>query len=93
MADRWNNYRLSKLEHDEAEIGDAMNASHLLSVAVAKNPTDSVTPHRPKPVVDSVPGTIIALFFGSSLMFFPAIRRINYSLCPGHRSDRQSVAL
>lgn len=79
VADLENNYQLYTQKRDEAEIADAMNANRLLNVAVAQNPTYSVTPYRPKPVVDTVLGTFTALFFASFLVFFAEIGRNTFA--------------
>ncbi len=79
VADLQNNYQLYTQKRDEAQIADAMNASRLLNVAVAQNPTFSVIPYRPKPLVDTVLGTFTALFFASFLVFFAEIGRNTFA--------------
>lgn len=79
VADLQNNYQLYTQKRDEAEIADGMNASRLLNVAVAQNPTYNVVPYRPKPLLDSVLGTFTALFFASFLVFFAEVGRNTFA--------------
>ena len=79
VADLQNNYQLYTQKRDEAQIADSMNANRLLNVAVAQSPTYSVTPYRPKPLVDTVLGTFTALFFASFLVFFAEIGRNTFA--------------
>ncbi|MGB7264118.1 MAG: Wzz/FepE/Etk N-terminal domain-containing protein [Terracidiphilus sp.] len=79
VADLQNNYQLYTQKRDEATIADAMNASRLLNVAVAQNPTYSLTPYRPKPLLDTVLGTFTAVFFATFLVFFAEIGRNTFS--------------
>jgi uncharacterized protein involved in exopolysaccharide biosynthesis len=81
VADLQNNYQLYAQKRDEAQIADQMNANRLLNVAVAQNPTYSVTPYRSKPVADIVMGTFTAVFFASFLVFFAEIGRNTFA-CP-----------
>src|SRR6185503_2852972 len=51
VTDLQSNFQLYTQKRDEAQIADAMNQNRLLNVAVAQNPTFSILPYRPKPVV------------------------------------------
>jgi uncharacterized protein involved in exopolysaccharide biosynthesis len=79
VADLQNNYQLYVEKRDEAQIADEMNANRLLNVAVLQNPTFSVTPYSPKPVIDAVLGTFTAMFFASFLVFFAEIGRNTFA--------------
>lgn len=79
VTDLQNNYQLYTQKRDEAQIADEMNANRLLNVAVAQNPTFSVVPYRPKPLVDSVLGALTALFFAGFLVFLAEIGRNTYA--------------
>jgi uncharacterized protein involved in exopolysaccharide biosynthesis len=75
VADLENNYQLYTQKSDEARMSDAMNENRLLNVAVQQNPTYSVVPYRPKPVVDTVLGGFTAIFLASFLVFFAEVGR------------------
>lgn len=79
VADLQNNYQLYVQKRDEAQIADEMNANRLLNVAVLQNPTFSIIPYSPKPVVDAVLGTFTAMFFASFLVFFAEIGRNTFA--------------
>lgn len=79
VTDLENNYQLYVQKRDEAQIADQMNANRLLNVAVAQNPTFSVSPSRPEPLVDAVLGTFTAMFFASFLIFFAEIGRNTFA--------------
>lgn len=79
VADLQNNYQLYVQKRDEAQIAAQMNANRLLNVAVVQNPSFSVTPYRPKPLVDALLGAFTAIFFGSFLIFVAEIGRNTYS--------------
>jgi uncharacterized protein involved in exopolysaccharide biosynthesis len=64
------NYQLYAQKRDEAQMADAMDADKLLNVAVAQAPTFSITPFRPKPVVNLVLGSFTAMFLASFIVFF-----------------------
>lgn len=70
VTDLQNNYQLYTQKRDEAQIADAMNESRLLNVAVAQNPTFSITPFRPKPLITLVLGSFTAVFLASFMIFF-----------------------
>lgn len=70
-----NEYQLSTQKRDEAEMSNAMDIDRLLNVAVAQAPTFSVTPYRPKPVVDLVLGGFTSLFLATFLVFFAEMGR------------------
>jgi polysaccharide biosynthesis protein PslE len=75
VTDLENNYQLYTQKRDEAEMADAMNENRLLNVAVQQNPTYSVVPFRPKPVVDTVLGGFTAIFLASFMVFFAEVGR------------------
>ncbi len=75
VTDLDNNYQLYKQKSDEAAMADEMNENRLLNVAVQQNPTYSVVPFRPKPVVDTVLGGFTAIFLASFMVFFAEIGR------------------
>lgn len=79
VADLQNNYQLYTEKSDETKIADEMNANRLLDVAVAQSPTFSVTPYRPKPLVDLVLGSFTAIFFACFLVFFAEIGRNTFA--------------
>lgn len=70
-----NNYQLYAQKRDEAQMADAMDADKLLNVAVAQTPTFSITPFRPKPVIDLILGSFTAMFLASFLVFFAEMGR------------------
>ena len=75
VSDLENNYQLYTQKRDEAEMGDAMNESRLLNVAVQENPTYSVTPFRPKTLVDAVLGGFTAIFLACFIVFVAEVGR------------------
>ena len=75
VTDMENNYQLYTQKRDEAQMADAMNENRLLNVAVQQNPTFSVIPFRPKPVVDMVLGGFTAIFLASFMVFFAEVGR------------------
>lgn len=79
VTDLQNNYQLYTQKRDEAQIADQMNANRLLNVAVAQNPTFSVIPYRPKPLIDSVLGTFTAIFVAGFLVFLAEIGRDTFA--------------
>lgn len=79
VTDLENNYQLYTQKRDEAEIADAMNANRLLNVAVAQDPTFSVMPYSPKPLLDTVLGGFTAVFFASFLVFFVEMGRNTFA--------------
>lgn len=79
VADLESNYQLYAQKRDAAEIADAMNANRLLNVAVAQNPTYSVIPSHPKPLLDLVLGAFTAVFFATFLVFFAEIGRNTFA--------------
>jgi|SwirhisoilCB1_FD_contig_51_3921978_length_1931_multi_2_in_0_out_0_2 uncharacterized protein involved in exopolysaccharide biosynthesis len=82
VTDLQSNFQLYTQKRDEAQIADAMNQNRLLNVAVAQNPTFSILPYRPKPVVDIVLGTFTALFIASFLVFFAEMGRSTFASAP-----------
>ncbi len=75
VTDLDNNYQLYTQKRDEARMADAMNENRLLNVAVEQSPTFSVTPYRPKPIVDLALGGFTAMFLASFLVFFAEMGR------------------
>ena len=75
VTDLESNYQLYTQKTDEAQMADAMNENRLLNVAVQQNPTYSVVPFRPKPVVDAVLGGFTAIFLASFMVFFAEVGR------------------
>ncbi len=75
VSELQNNYQIFSQKRDEAAVSNAMDADRLLNVAVAQSPTFSVTPYRPKPVVDSVLGGFTAVFLSCFLVFFAEMGR------------------
>jgi hypothetical protein len=75
VTDLENNYQLYTQKRDEAQMADAMNENRLLNVAVQQNPTYSVVPFRPKPVVDTILGGFTAIFLASFMVFFAEVGR------------------
>jgi uncharacterized protein involved in exopolysaccharide biosynthesis len=63
------NYQLYAQKRDEAKMTDAMDAHQLLNVAVAEEPTFSMSPARPRPVTDGILTLITALFMASFAVF------------------------
>lgn len=75
VTDLQNNYQLYAQKRDEAQIADAMNENRLLNVAVEQNPTFSIMPYRPNPVVNLVLGGFTAVFLASFMVFFAEMGR------------------
>jgi uncharacterized protein involved in exopolysaccharide biosynthesis len=75
VADLENNYQLYTQKSDEARMADAMNENRLLNVAVQQYPTFSITPYRPKPLVDTAIGAFTAIFLASFMVFFVEVGR------------------
>jgi len=75
VAELENNYQLYTQKRDEAQMADAMDANKLLNVAVAQAPTFSVTPFRPKPILNMLLGGFTALFLASFMVFFAEMGR------------------
>ena len=75
VTDLENNYQLYKQKSDQAAMADAMNENRLLNVAVQQNPTYSVVPFRPRPLVDAILGGFTAAFLASFMVFFAEVGR------------------
>ena len=58
------NYQLYVQKHDAAVISEAMNNSGLINIGVAQSPTFSLTPVRPRPLIDTILGIITSLLLG-----------------------------
>jgi uncharacterized protein involved in exopolysaccharide biosynthesis len=55
------NYQLYMQKRDAARISEAMNEQGLINIGVAQSPTFSLSPVRPRPLIDSVLGVFTAL--------------------------------
>ena len=75
VTDLETNYQLYTQKRDEAMMADSMNENRLLNVAIEQTPTFSVTPYRPKPLVDLALGTFTAMFLASFMVFFAEMGR------------------
>ncbi|HEY1648167.1 MAG TPA: Wzz/FepE/Etk N-terminal domain-containing protein [Terracidiphilus sp.] len=75
VTDLENNYQLYTQKRDEARIADQMNANRLLNVAVAQSPTFSISPFRPRPMVDMALGGFTAVILASFVVFFAEMGR------------------
>lgn len=75
VTDLENDYQLYTQKRDEAKMADAMNENRLLNVAVQQNPTFSVIPFRPKPLLDMILGGFTAVFLACFFVFFAEIGR------------------
>jgi capsular polysaccharide biosynthesis protein len=56
------NYQIYTQKRDESLMRDAMDQHQLLNVAVAEEPTYSITPARPQPLTDGVLTILTAIF-------------------------------
>jgi uncharacterized protein involved in exopolysaccharide biosynthesis len=79
VTDLESNYQLYTQKRDEALMADAMNEDRLLNVAIQQNPTYSVIPFRPRPVVDIVLGGFTAVFLASFMVFFAEMGRDTFA--------------
>jgi hypothetical protein len=70
-------------------MADAMNENRLLNVAVEQSPTFSLSPYRPKPIVDLALGGFTAMFLASFLVFFAEMGR--GTIATGVEIERMSV--
>ena len=52
-----------------------MNENRLLNVAVQQYPTFSITPYRPKPLLDLAIGVFTAIFLACFMVFFVEVGR------------------
>lgn len=62
VAELESDYRLYLQKRDTATISEAMNENGFINIAVAQSPSFSLSPVRPRPLVDSVLGFITSLF-------------------------------
>jgi uncharacterized protein involved in exopolysaccharide biosynthesis len=69
VAELESNYQLYAQKRDEARMTDAMDEHQLLNVAVAEDPTFTMTPARPRPVSDGILTIITALFMAAFAVF------------------------
>jgi uncharacterized protein involved in exopolysaccharide biosynthesis len=75
VTDLQSDYQLYTQKRDEARMADEMNANRLLNVAVAQSPTFTISPFRPKPVVDMALGGFTAVILASFMVFFAEMGR------------------
>ncbi len=69
------NYQLYVQKHDAAVISEAMNNSGLINIGVAQSPTFSLTPVRPRPLIDTILGIITSLLLGCFAVYRAEISR------------------
>jgi uncharacterized protein involved in exopolysaccharide biosynthesis len=75
VTDLGNSYQLYTQKSDEARMADSMNENRLLNVAVQQYPTFSITPYRPKPLLDLAIGVFTAIFLACFMVFFVEVGR------------------
>jgi uncharacterized protein involved in exopolysaccharide biosynthesis len=75
VTDLSNSYQLYTQKSDEARMADSMNENRLLNVAVQQYPTFSITPYRPKPLLDLAIGVFTAIFLACFMVFFVEVGR------------------
>jgi uncharacterized protein involved in exopolysaccharide biosynthesis len=63
------NYQLYIQKRDAAQISEAMNQEGLINIGIAQSPTFSLTPVRPRPLIDSVLGVFTSLFLACFAVF------------------------
>jgi capsular polysaccharide biosynthesis protein len=63
------NYQLYLQKRDAAQISEAMNQEGLINIGLAQSPTFSLTPVRPRPIIDSVLGVFTSLFLACFAVF------------------------
>lgn len=55
------NYQLYMQKRDAARISEAMNAQGLINIGVAQSPSYSLSPVRPRPLIDAILGIFTAI--------------------------------
>ena len=63
------NYQTYVTKRDEAAISEAMDTRGLLNVGVAQSPTFSISPVRPRPLIDSLLGLITSFLLASFAVY------------------------
>jgi len=63
------NYQLYLQKRDAAQISEAMNQVGLINIGIAQSPTFSLSPVRPRPLIDSVLGVFTSLFLACFAVF------------------------
>lgn len=63
------NYQLYLQKRDAAQISEAMNQEGLINIGIAQSPSYSLTPVKPRPLIDSVLGVFTALFLACFAVF------------------------
>ncbi len=63
------NYQLYLQKRDAAQISEAMNQEGLINMGLAQSPTFSLTPVRPRPLIDSILGVFTSFFLACFAVF------------------------
>jgi len=71
------NYKAFAEKRDEAQIADAMDRQKLLNVAIAEPPTSSVSPVRPRHLMNLALGFFTAFFLAGCAVFLAEVSRQN----------------
>jgi uncharacterized protein involved in exopolysaccharide biosynthesis len=69
------NYQLYMQKRDAAQISEAMNEQGLVNIGVAQSPTFSLSPVRPRPLIDSILGVITAILMGCFAVYLTEAAR------------------
>lgn len=69
------NYQLYIQKRDSARMSAAMDNSGLLNFGVVQYPTFSLSPVRPRPMIDSLLGIMTSLFLASMAVYFVSSRK------------------
>jgi uncharacterized protein involved in exopolysaccharide biosynthesis len=69
------NYQLYLQKRDAAQISEAMNQEGLINIGLAQSPTFSLSPVRPRPLIDSVLGVFTSLFLACFAVFLADANR------------------
>lgn len=69
------NYQLYIQKRDSARMSAAMDNSGLLNFGVVQYPTFSLSPVRPRPLIDSLLGIMTSLFLASMAVYFVSSRK------------------
>jgi uncharacterized protein involved in exopolysaccharide biosynthesis len=73
------NYQIYTQKRDESLMRDAMDQHQLLNVAVAEEPTYSITPARPRPLTDSLLTLLTAMFMACFAVYVVDNRRSTFA--------------
>jgi uncharacterized protein involved in exopolysaccharide biosynthesis len=68
-AELQTNYQLYLQKRDAAQISEAMDKRGLINIGIAQSPTFSLTPARPRPVIDTLLGLITSFFLASFAVY------------------------